>query len=65
MKRAPDIERIDAALKRAAHRALYGTQEERSGRFLPPKQRDTRRDWRNLALQCLRLSKMVKSRDGA
>jgi lysyl-tRNA synthetase class 2 len=39
MRRAPDIERIDAALKRAAHRALYGTQEERSGRFLPSKLR--------------------------
>jgi hypothetical protein len=37
MKRTPDIEKIDAALKRAAYRALYGTREERSGRFLPAK----------------------------
>jgi len=37
MKRTPDIEKIDAALKRAAHRALHGTREERSGRFLPAK----------------------------
>jgi hypothetical protein len=37
MKRTPDIEKIDAALKRAAYRALHGTKEERSGRFLPAK----------------------------
>lgn len=29
-----DIEKVEAALKRAAHRALHGTREERSGRFL-------------------------------
>ena len=39
MKRTPDIEKIDAALKRAAYRALHGTKEERSGRFLPAKKR--------------------------
>jgi hypothetical protein len=39
MKRTPDIEKIDAALKRAAYRALHGTREERSGRFLPAKKR--------------------------
>jgi hypothetical protein len=37
VKRTPDIEKIDAALKRAAYRALHGTREERSGRFLPAK----------------------------
>jgi hypothetical protein len=30
-----DIEEVEAALKRAAHRAIYGTREERSGRFRP------------------------------
>ncbi len=29
-----DIEKMEAAFKRAAHKALYGTREERSGRFL-------------------------------
>jgi hypothetical protein len=33
MSRRPDIEDIDAALKRAAYKAVYGTREERSGRF--------------------------------
>jgi hypothetical protein len=30
----PDATKIDVALKRAAQLALYGTREERSGRFL-------------------------------
>ena len=29
-----DVEEVDAALRRAAHRAIHGTREERSGRFL-------------------------------
>ena len=33
MSRRPEIEDIDAALKRAAHKAVHGTREERSGRF--------------------------------
>jgi len=35
MRRGLDFEKMEAAFKRAAHKALYGTQEERSGRFLP------------------------------
>jgi hypothetical protein len=35
MGRILDVEEVDAALKRAAHRAIYGTREERSGRFRP------------------------------
>jgi Uncharacterized protein conserved in bacteria (DUF2188) len=34
MSQKPDSTKIDAALKRAAYRALHGTREERSGRFL-------------------------------
>jgi hypothetical protein len=41
MRRTPEVEKIDAALKRAAYRALHGTREERSGRYLPSgKRRD-------------------------
>jgi hypothetical protein len=35
MSEKPDSTKIEAALKRAAHKALHGTREERSGRFLP------------------------------
>ena len=35
MRRGLDFEKMEAAFKRAAHKALYGTREERSGRFLP------------------------------
>jgi len=34
MRRGLDFEKAEAALKRAAHKALHGTREERSGRFL-------------------------------
>jgi hypothetical protein len=33
MSRRLDIENIDAALKRAAYKAVHGTREERAGRF--------------------------------
>jgi KTSC domain len=33
MSRRLDIESVDAALKRAANKAIHGTREERSGRF--------------------------------
>jgi hypothetical protein len=33
MRRGLDYEKADAALKRAAHKAVHGTREERSGRF--------------------------------
>ncbi|MEX0803415.1 MAG: hypothetical protein WD688_08880 [Candidatus Binatia bacterium] len=35
-----DIEKAEAALKRAADKAVHGTREERSGRFLPAKGHD-------------------------
>lgn len=38
MKRTSEVEQIGAALKRAAERAIHGTPEERSGRFLPAKE---------------------------
>jgi hypothetical protein len=34
MRRGLDFEKAEAALKRAAHKALHGTREERSGRFM-------------------------------
>jgi len=37
MSQKLDVEKIDAALERAAYKALYGTREERSGRFMAPK----------------------------
>jgi hypothetical protein len=40
MRRTPEVEKIDAALKRAAYRALHGTRQERSGRYLPAKRQD-------------------------
>jgi hypothetical protein len=39
MNRRLDIENVDAALRRAAFKAVHGTREERSGRFLPTKPR--------------------------
>lgn len=42
MNQKPDATQIEAALKRAADKALHGTREERSGRFLKPgERRDT------------------------
>lgn len=35
MRRGLDFEKAQAALKRAAEKAVHGTREERSGRFLP------------------------------
>jgi hypothetical protein len=37
MRRGLDFEKMEVAFKRAAYKALYGTREERSGRFLPAK----------------------------
>ncbi|MBV9428919.1 MAG: hypothetical protein JO084_14465 [Bradyrhizobiaceae bacterium] len=42
MKRGLDFEEAEAALKRAAYKAMHGTPEERSGRFLPTKRRTAR-----------------------
>ena len=36
-KRKLDVAAVDAALQRAARRAVRGTRAERSGRFLPVK----------------------------
>jgi hypothetical protein len=33
MNRRLDIEKVDAALRRAAYKAVHGTREERSGRY--------------------------------
>jgi hypothetical protein len=33
-----DLAKMEAAFKRAAHKALHGTREERSGRFLAKQQ---------------------------
>jgi len=38
MNRGLDFEKAQAALKRAAEKAIHLTREERSGRFLPPQQ---------------------------
>jgi hypothetical protein len=37
MRRTLDIQKVDAALKRAAYKAIHGTRDERAGRFLPAK----------------------------
>jgi hypothetical protein len=37
MKRGLDFALMEAAFKRAAYKAIHGTREERSGRFLPTK----------------------------
>jgi hypothetical protein len=39
MRRGLDLAKVEAALKRAAYKAVHGTREERSGRFLPAKKR--------------------------
>jgi hypothetical protein len=42
-----DVEKAEAAFKRAAHKALHGTREERSGRFMTADDRgEARRDAR-------------------
>jgi hypothetical protein len=37
MKRGLDFKKAEAALKRAAEKAMHGTREEQSGRFMPAK----------------------------
>jgi hypothetical protein len=39
MRRGLDLAKVEAALKRAAYKAVHGTREERAGRFLPSKKR--------------------------
>jgi hypothetical protein len=36
-KRGLDLALMEAAFKRAAYKAVHGTREERSGRFMPTK----------------------------
>ncbi len=35
MSRRLDMTKAEAAFKRAAHKAVHGTREERSGKFMP------------------------------
>ena len=45
MKGKLDIAKMEAAFKRAAHKAVHGTREERSGRFVVQgDKRTSRRD---------------------
>ena len=39
MKRALDMAKVEEAFKRAAHKAVHGTREERSGKFMPERDR--------------------------
>jgi hypothetical protein len=41
MSRKLDVARMEAAFKRAAHKAVYGTREERSGRFMLKEKRQS------------------------
>jgi len=50
MKGKLDIAKMEAAFKRAAHKAVHGTREERSGRFLLAKEDRTSRTGRYKAL---------------
>ena len=43
MTRGIDFEQMEAALKRAAYKAVHGTREERAGRSLPVAKRDISR----------------------
>jgi len=43
MSQKLDIAKMEAAFKRAAHKALHGTREERSGKFLPKNKGQSRR----------------------
>ena len=47
MKRGLDMRKAEAALKRAAHKALHGTREERSGRIISSMIRDVAYDLRS------------------
>ena len=44
MSKGLDLAKAEAALKRAAYKALHGTREERSGRFLAADKQPLRRD---------------------
>jgi hypothetical protein len=51
MRRTAEVARIEAALKRAAQRAVHGTQEERSGRYLPTEEKKNSRPARRVSKQ--------------
>jgi hypothetical protein len=46
MNQKLDVAKIEAALRRAAYKALHGTREERSGRFLLKENRQSVRNSR-------------------
>jgi hypothetical protein len=50
MSRGLDIRKAEAALKRAAHKAVHGTREERSGRVLSSVLTEVTYDRRSRAL---------------
>src|SRR4051812_10535848 len=50
MSRGLDIRKAEAALKRAAHKAVHGTREERSGRVLSSVLTEVKYDRRSRAL---------------
>ena len=37
MTKGLDVAKMEAAFKRAAHKAVHGTREERAGKFMPRK----------------------------
>jgi hypothetical protein len=48
MSKKLDVTKVEAALRRAAHKAVHGTREERSGRFIRQDERQpTRGDHRD------------------
>ena len=53
MKRGLDVRKADAALKRAAHKAIHGTREERAGRIVSSILQDVKYnpDTRNLDIR--------------
>jgi hypothetical protein len=63
MTRGLDFEKAEAALKRAADKAIHGAREERSGRFLPTKRRNARSALRtSTALNSVKPSEFSPSR---
>jgi hypothetical protein len=39
MTKGLDVAKMEAAFKRAAHKAVHGTREERAGKFIPGNER--------------------------
>lgn len=51
MKRGLDVRKAEAALKRAAHKAIHGTREERSGKVISSALREVKYDPRSHSLE--------------